>query len=185
MAFIDERMPQRLLAGFIIGPNWKSTIVEGTNGWEYANSDWLPPKYQATGNLGALMPADQSALRNLFMACRGRTHAFRVRDPLDYIATAQPLVTVGGVTYLSRTYPFGSESSYRLIQAPVTATLSGAGSVDLNTGVVTGADPEVDTWTGTFDIWMRFTSDWNAVNAVTPNAVTAPIELIERRRRPA
>lgn len=182
MAFINERMPQRLLAGFVIGPRWKSTLVDMDNGREQANADWLLPKYEATGSLGALLPADQQALRNLFMACRGRAHAFRVRDPLDYVATAQPLVTVGGVTYLSRTYTFGSESSYRLIQAPVTATLSGAGSVDLNTGVVTGADPEVDTWTGTFDIWMRFVSDWNSINAVTPNAVTAQIELIERRR---
>lgn len=182
MAFINQRMPERLLAGFVIGPKWKSTETLYDNGREAMNADWLLPKYQAQGQLGALSAADRIALRNLFMACRGRLHAFRVRDPLDCVATAQPLVTVGGVTYLSRTYAFGSESSFRLIQAPVTATLSGAGSVDMETGIVTGADPETDTWTGTFDIWMRFESDWNAVNAVTPQAITADIELVERRR---
>jgi uncharacterized protein (TIGR02217 family) len=182
MSFINTRMPERLLAGFVIGPRWKTSMVDMDNGRENPNADWMLPKYEAKGQLGALNAADRLALRNLFMACRGRKNAFRVKDPLDYVATAQPLVTVGGVVYLSRTYTFGSESAYRLIQAPVTATLSGAGSVDLETGIVTGADPEVDTWTGTFDIWMRFESDWNAVNAITPQAVSADIELVERRR---
>jgi uncharacterized protein (TIGR02217 family) len=182
MTFINTRLPQRLLAGFVIGPRWQTELVEMDNGRERPDAKWLYPRYEASGSLGALNAEDRQALRTLFMACRGRKNAFRVRDPLDWTATAQPLVTVGGVTYLAKAYTYGSETAYRLIQAPVTATLSGAGSVDLETGIVTGADPETDTWTGTFDIWMRFESDWNAVNAITPDVVTADIELVERRR---
>lgn len=183
MSFIDQRMPEKLLAGFVIGPRWKTEMVEMDNGREHPNAQWQLPKFEATGNLGAFTTAaDRLAIRNLFMACRGRKNAFRVKDPLDWQATNQPLLELGGVVYLARAYPFGSETAYRIIQAPVTATLSGAGSVNMDNGVVTGADPEVDTWSGTFDIWMRFDSDWNAVNALRPDVITADISLIERRR---
>lgn len=175
-------MPEKLLTGFVIGPQWQTQVVPLDNGRETRNAEWLYPKYQARGNIAVFNAADRLSWRNLYMACRGRLHPFRVKDPLDYTATAQPLLTVGGVTYLARSYTFGSETAYRLIQAPVTATLSGAGSVDLTTGIVTGADPEVDTWSGTFDIWMRFDSDWNTVTAVTPDILTADIELVEVRR---
>jgi hypothetical protein len=85
------------------------------------------------------------------------------------------------VTYLAKAYTFGSETAYRLIQAPITATLSGAGAVNMTTGVVTGASPG-DTWTGTFDVWMRFDSDWGAFTANAMGVWTADIELVEVRR---
>ncbi|KGQ19937.1 DUF2460 domain containing protein [Lysobacter dokdonensis DS-58] len=182
MAYLTTRMPERIAAGFVIGPRWQTLVVPLDNGREQRNAQWLFPKYEARANIGMFNAADRQAIRNLFMACRGRANPFRVRDPLDYTATAQPLYTVGGVTYLARSYAYGGETAYRLIQAPVTATLSGAGSVDLTTGIVTGANPVADTWTGTFDIWMRFESDFGAITATTTNVQTADIELVEVRR---
>jgi hypothetical protein len=114
------------------------------------------------------------------MACRGMAHAFRVRIPPYCTATNEPLVTVAGTTYLSKAHAFGGETAYKLVQAPVTATLSGAGSVDMDTGIVTGAAPG-DTWSGTFDLWMRFDSDWNAITAITNGVWEKDIELIEDR----
>lgn len=182
MAFIATRMPEKIVSGFLIGPRWQTQVVPMDNGREQRNAEWLYPKYEARANMGAYDSTTRASIRNMYMACRGKLHAFRVKDPLDYTASAQPLVTVGGVTYLSKAYTFGTETASRLIQAPVTAALSGAGSVDLTTGIVTGANAAVDTWTGTFDIWMRFDTDWNAVSAKTTDIWDIELELIEVRR---
>ena len=188
MAFIDEWVPQRLLTGFVIGPQWKTTLVDMDNGLENPNADWILPKYKAIGQLGALNAAERALWRNLAMTMRGRKNAIRFLDPLDCVATAQPLIELGGVVYLARAYTIGTgpsaETAYRIIQAPQTATLSGAGSVNMNNGVVTGADPELDTWTGRYGMWMRFESDFNPTTAVTPDIHDISIELIERRRKP-
>lgn len=181
MSYISTRMPRRIASGFTLGPRWSTLLVDMDNGREQRNAQWLYPKWEGRGNMAAFDAADRQALIGLFMACRGKLHAFRVYDPTDNTATAQPIVTVGAKKYLSKLYTFGSESASRLIQAPVTATLSGAGSVNMDTGEVTGSAPG-DTWTGTFDVWMRFDSDWGAFTAIRPDLWTADIELVEVRR---
>jgi hypothetical protein len=181
MAYLTERMPRKLAAGFTFAPRWKTTKNDLANGREQRNSDWLFPKWEGRGNMGLFTPADRTAMLNLIMACKGMAYAFRVRIPEYCTATAEPLLTVAGVTYLTRAHPFGGQTSYKLVQAPVTAALSGAGSVDMDTGIVTGAAPG-DTWSGTFDLWMRFDSDYNAITANAQGVWTQDIELVEVRR---
>lgn len=185
MAFINQRMPRNVAAGFTVSDDWQTLIVPLANGREQRNAQWLFPKWSARANYAAFTPAARLELRALFMACRGQLHAFRFRDESDgaasYTATTQPLLTVGGVTYLAKAYTFGSETAYRLIQAPVTATLSGAGSVNMDTGVVTGAAPG-DTWSGTHDVWVRFDADSNAISAESQNFHRTDFGLIEVRR---
>lgn len=181
MAFINQRMPRSVAAGFTVSKDWQTLIVPLANGREQRNAQWLFPKLRAQANYAAYTPGTRAELQSLFMACRGQLHAFRFFDPTDYTATAQPLIDVAGVTYLAKAYTFGSETAYRMIQAPVTATLSGSGSVDLDKGVVTGAAPG-DTWSGTFDVWMRFDSDANAITAEAQNFHRTDVGLIEVRR---
>lgn len=181
MSYLTERMPQHLVAGFQFAPRWKTTKVMLANGREQRNSDWLFPKWEGRGNAATWREADRAKLLDMVMVSRGMAKAFRVNIPGYNRATDQPLVTVGGVTYLSMAHVFGADTAYKLVQAPVTATLSGAGSVNMNTGVVTGAAPG-GTWTGTFDLWMRFDSDWNAITAVSQGVWTQDIELVEVRR---
>lgn len=185
MAFINQRMSRGVAAGFAVADVWQTLVIQLANGREQRNAQHLFPKWQARANYAAFSPATRLELRAMFMACRGQTHVFRFRDESDgaasYTATNQPLLTVGGVTYLSKAYTFGSETSYRLIQAPVTAALSGAGSVDMDTGVVTGASPG-DMWSGTFDVWVRFDSDRNEITAETQGLHRTEIGLIEVRR---
>lgn len=182
MAFIDERMPERITSGFVIAPRWKTLVVPMDNGGEQRNGEWIFPKMEARANMGIFTAADRAAIMNMQMACRGRLHCFRVRNPLNWQATNQPLYEIGGVMYLAKAYALGSETAYQPIHAPVTATLSGSGSVDMATGVVTGASI-TDTWSGTFDHWMRFDNDWNSVTAVTRDVWNFDIELIEVPRR--
>lgn len=181
MTYIATRMPEKLEKGFAFGPRWKTTKVPLANGRSQKNGDWLFPLFEGRGNMAAFNDTDRAALLNLSMAARGELHAFRVRVPTYWTATNEPIVTFGGVTYLSRAHTFGSETAYKLVQAPVTATLSGAGSVDMDTGVVTGASPG-DTWSGTFDMWMSFAADFNPFAAASMQVWTQDIELIEVRR---
>lgn len=185
MAFINQRMSRGVAAGFAVADVWQTLVIQLANGREQRNAQHLFPTWKARANYAAFTPATRLELRSMFMACRGQLHVFRFRDESDgqesYTATAQPLLTVGGVTYLTKAYPFGSETAYRLIQAPVTATLSGAGSVDMATGIVTGAAPG-DTWTGTFDVWVRFDSDANEIVAETQGLHRTDIGLTEVRR---
>lgn len=181
MAYINERLPRRLAAGFLFAPRWKTTIVPLANGREQRNADWLFPKFEGRGNMGGFNEPDRNAMINFAMACRGMANSFRVRIPTYCTASNEPLLTLNGVTYLTRAHTVGGETAYKLVQAPVTATLSGAGSVDMDTGIVTGAAPG-DTWSGTFDLWMRFDTDFTPITANTEGLWTQDIELIEVRR---
>jgi hypothetical protein len=183
MAYLTERMPQRIVSGFQFGPRWRTVKNNLANGYEQRDGKWLFPNWEGRGNMGGFSTADREKILDMSMASRGILHVFRVRIPMYCTAAAQPLVTVAGVTYLSRAHTFGGETAYKLVQAPVTATLSGAGSVNMDTGVVTGASPG-DTWSGTFDLWMRFDSDWAAITAVTNGVWEKDVELVEVRRQP-
>lgn len=183
MAFINKVMPRRLSSGFQIAPRWSTWVQDMDNGNEIRDQEWFLPKMEGRGNLVSFDDAMREELLAMFMACRGRAHAFRVFNPLDYIATGQPLITIAGVTYLAKSYNWGGEIAYRVIHAPrAGASLSGAGSIDVNTGIVTGA-PGGSTWTGQFETWMRFDSDWNPLVATTTRVINVDIDLIEVPRR--
>ena len=181
MSFINTRLSECVAYGFTGGPEWSTLIVDMDNGREQRNGQWMYPKHRYSAQYLNLNPDGRDDILAAFHAAKGRLHCFRFRDWNDYTATAQPLITVAGVTYLGKRYALGAQTADRLIQAPVSATLSGAGSVNMQTGVVSGAAPG-DTWTGEFDVWVRFDSDYNAFAIGNWNAHTADIELVEVRR---
>lgn len=183
MAFINKRMSRGVAAGFIVSDVWDTLVVHLANGREQRNAQRLFPLMTAESDFAAFTPAARKELRAMRIACRGQLHAFRFYDPTDHDddGVAQPILNVGGVMRLAKAYTFDTETAYRLIQAPVSVALSGAGSVDMETGIVTGAAPG-DTWTGTFDIWMRFESDKNPITAQSQNFHRTQLGLIEVRR---
>lgn len=181
MAYIDTRLSTCIAYGFSGGPEWNTMIIPRLNGREQRNGQWLYPRHRYTAQYMNLQAEGRNELLAAFHAARGKLHAFRFKDWNDFTAAAQPLLTINGVTYLGKRYSLGAQATDRLIQAPVTATLSGAGSVDMQTGIVTGAAPG-DTWSGTFDVWVRFDNDYNAFAIGNWNAHTADIDLVEVRR---
>lgn len=181
MSYIDARLSTCVAYGFRGGPEYSTMIIPRLNGREQRNGQWLYPRHRYTAQYMNLPEAARDELLAAFHAARGKLHVFRFKDWNDYRAVSEPLVTTGGVTYLGKRYLLGSQPTDRLIQAPVTATLSGAGSVDMQTGIVTGAAPG-DTWNGTFDVWVRFDNDYNAFAIGNWDAHTADIDLVEVRR---
>jgi len=114
-----------------------------------------------------------------YAARRGSTDSFRFRDPFDYTATAQPLISVTGGRQLVKRYTIGSYTYDRPIQKPVSGsvTLTGGGSVDYATGIVSGGSG--GTWSGSFDIQARFVDDRLARHSVTDAEESLQTNIIE------
>lgn len=195
MSVLDERMPERITAGFRIGPEAKTTVVTYANGREQRNRKWTFPKYRAEAQIGAFDNGDRQALLGLFHAAGGMHKAFRVKDPTDWLVVNEPCSPLVGTStplQLSRAYPFGVYAGRRLIQAPVNGTVvirkDGTPvpvTVDHTKGLVTPEAPwaaGVYTFDCQFDIWMRFDADWCSFTAVSTDVWTANFGLVEVRR---
>lgn len=185
MSFINARLSECVAYGFAGGPEWSTLIVDMDNGREQRNGQWMYPKHRYSAQYLNLAPDARDDVLAAFHAAKGRLHCFRFKDWNDYAGTAQPFVNIGGEWRMAKQYALGAQTSNRLIQAPVsgTVTLSGGSLVNLDyaTGIYDG-DATGLTWTGEFDVWVRFDSDYNAFAIGNWNAHTSDIELVEVRR---
>ena len=108
---------------------------------------------------------------SFFRARKGRVRGFRFRDWSDYTAVLQPLVWDLTSMQLIKTYSDAFNPEVRNIVKP---SLGGpfilykngvpeSCSLDTSTGIVTGystsGDTDVFTWSGTFDVPVRFDVD--------------------------
>jgi uncharacterized protein (TIGR02217 family) len=164
--------------GYISEPEYRVVITRRTSGVERRNRSWLRPLLKFTLTLGPRHENEIQEALEWFHVAGGQARGFRIQDRVDYssarlmeTATSpidQPLVEIAespGTYQLTKRYQVGidedSQPVYqdRPIYKPVsgTVTLSGAGSVDYATGVVTGASPGT-TWGGQFDVPVRFES---------------------------
>jgi uncharacterized protein (TIGR02217 family) len=192
--FIDTQLPQCVAYGFQGGPEWSTAIVELDNGGEVRNGQWKYPRMRYSAAFNNLSKDGQREVMAAFYAARGRLYAFRFNDPLDNLADAEPIAPSIGSTdavQLIRTYRLGPEAATRRIQAIVSATVRNsagmtvAGALDAGRGLFVPASPWEDdsyTWSGEFDVWVRFDSDHNAFTLGDLDAHTASIELVEVRR---
>jgi uncharacterized protein (TIGR02217 family) len=196
MAFIDDRIPECVSEGFASGQNWNTQLVPLDNGREQRNGQWLYPKVKLEAQYKNFSLADKDSVLQIAGAARGMLHCFRVKDWADHTATDEVIVPEAGTTtavQLTKTYTFGSQSAVRLIQAPVDGTVTVyrngvavAGTLDATTGLFTPdanwAATGTFTWSGEFDVWMRFDTDYIAFTAAHMNAWSADFSLIEVRR---
>jgi uncharacterized protein (TIGR02217 family) len=185
MAFIDARLSECVAYGFVGGPEYANTIVNLANGMEQRNGMWLYPKHRYSAQYMNIAPTDRDEVLKAFHAARGRLHCFRFKDWNDYAGSAQPFAQVNGEWRMVKQYTLGGQTSTRLIQAPVEGEISLSGgslsNLDFDTGVYDG-DATGLTWTGEFDLWVRFDSDYNAFTIGDWQAHSANIELVEVRR---
>lgn len=189
---INQRMSQRVANGFVGGPQFSTRVNELANGQELRNKRWAFPKSRFTADIGAFNEKDRDELRNMLYVTAGQWAAFRFRDPTDNVASNQAFATTPGTknpVQLVKVYTFGGVQAVRRIQGPVANTvkvMSGstliAGTVDDVKGLFTPSNnwPSTSaTWSGSFDVWVRFASDYTAITAVRLDLLTANIELLE------
>lgn len=194
MSFLDERLSDCVTYGFSGGPEWSTVIVSMDNGREQRNGQWLYPRHRYNAPYMNFDREAQQELLAAFHVMRGQLHACRFRDWNDYQSENEALAPAIGTStpvQLVKTYSFGGQSTARLIQAPVAGAVVSrngvpvAGTLDANTGLFTPSAPWVAgtfTWSGEFDVWVRFASDFNAFTIGNLDAHTADVELVEVRR---
>jgi uncharacterized protein (TIGR02217 family) len=159
------------------GPKYQNRVVSSDSGYEQRVQMWANGRLTYTIGFTAdpmntiNSVASMNTIISFFRARKGRMRGFRFRDWSDYIATLEPLVYNATSMQLIKTYNDTYNSEVRNIVKPSIGgpfTLYRNGTpegctLDTSTGVVTGfytaGSGDVFTWSGTFDVPVRFDVD--------------------------
>lgn len=181
-SFHDVRLPEIIEQGAEGGPSFSTTIATTLGGHEQRNANWLLPRAKWSLSSGPRDGDAFEALLAFFMARAGRLYAFRFKDWSDFQAPpGSPLYTdpASGLKYLARAYTSGPVTFLRPITRPVSVSLT-SGSANTSTGVVTGASDGA-TWSGEFDVPVRFDSDEFRLTLDQLDIGTAKLDIYEIR----
>lgn len=200
MSFLDVQFPESISRGSAGGPEFSTSVVEAQSGDEARNGRRLYPLCRYDASIGVRTQAQADEVRNLFMVARGRLHLFRFRDWQDYRVVDGVIGTADGVltTFpLVKVYQVDGHSLTRPILLPRVETLvikrNGAPvagwTVNPETGLVSFSIPPaagVISWSGEFDVKVRFDIDYLPTEIVGRNMATflfqpGSIPLVERR----
>jgi uncharacterized protein (TIGR02217 family) len=163
MSFLDTpRFPDCISFGASGGPGYRTDIVSTDSGWEQRNAPWASARATFDVAHAARKFSDYKLLLNHFRAVNGRLHGFRYKDWADFSAASGEgaIVTLtGGAKQLAKKYTAGALTEYRPISKPVsgTVTITGGGTLDYTTGIITGGSPTA--WVGDFDVPCRYDTD--------------------------
>lgn len=192
--YIDHKISTRVSSQFRRVVTGKTDIVTMNSGRERRNAAWAFKKMQFTASYAMLDAASQLEVMSAFYAANAQLLLFRFRDFGDNTVSGSPLDTskVIGTTYdaqLTKRYNFGPVAyADRQIQAVTSCVvldhLSAVvpGVFDTQLGIFNPSDPWGSgqyTWSGTFDLWVRFNSDELDVTMQTLDIATVDVELIE------
>jgi hypothetical protein len=154
-------LPERLTSGARGGPTFAKTVLTSTTGHAYINERYTRPIWKYTVEFSEVLDSDVMLVRDLFMATRGGAEGFLFKDPRDYTATAQPIIS----SLLYRRYTIGGITFDRKITRPVAGYSTGGGGT---------------TWTGTFLIPVRIDSDDLDLNVIKEDMAGLPsLSLVE------
>lgn len=160
------------------GRGWKTTVVETYGGDEYRNAAWSEARgewdiSEALRSTNSASAFNYVALRNMHRLCRGMLYAFRMRDPMDYTDEGSGVWTAlgGGAYQMYKNYAISPLSETQIIQKPepvnsaspgyagIAITGHTGGTLDYNTGILTGGSGTPTAWTGRFHVPVRFAED--------------------------
>lgn len=176
------RLPDHIERGSQGGPQFKVNILSAVSGHEQRDSKWDRRRGVWDVGYGIRNVADLQTVEALFHAQLGKTFPFLFKDWKDYTATDETIGTGNGVlttfqlikTYVTRKYTDNSvvRSYVRDIEYPVASTvvikdngstvspsnytLNSGGVLVFNSAVTNG---HLITWTGEFDVPVRFDID--------------------------
>lgn len=201
MTLQTYRLPTTVEQGAKGGPTFSTVIQEAISGKEQRVQRWAKCRAKYDISYGIKSQEDLLAVRAVFLASLGRLHSFRFRDWGDYQAsdanfgtgdgvetefqlskTYDPLVLLGGspggLTYVRNITCVSGTPVIEIAGTPTVAfTISGTGLVTFTVAPANGA---ALTWTGEFDIPVRFDSDEYADRMIQADFGNVPsIELLE------
>lgn len=172
MTMIDARMSPKVEAGFSVVVGSSTLIRNLKNGRERRNANWVGKKRRYTASYAEWDREMREDLLAMVMVADGMTYSFLFKDHLDWRVTGQSLGTApSGTTavQLKRSYTKGSVTRWRDITKPVAGTVTvyedgvaKEGTLDAGTGLFTPSTAwagGVLTWSGEFDVPVRFATD--------------------------
>jgi len=210
MAFIESpRFPPSISYQSSGGPVWNTQVVQTASGREQRIQSWQDALRKWDAMNGVRTDAQLDELHAWFLVTAGMAHGFRFKDWKDYSATStngSGLINATGLGngtatgQLYKLYSVGSSGYARKIVKPVPGTVTirkngnvvafGTGSgqcqLDTATGVVTfyGTAPsgsDTLTWTGEFDVPVRFDTDSFSASYEDLNASSVALPIVEIR----
>jgi len=187
MSFLETpRFPDDIAYGSTGGPEYSTRIITYGAGYEQRDILWSYPRHNYDVAYGIRKIEDLYVVIEYFHVMRGRGHAFRYKDFMDFkscaiedIPTSTDQSTDPDVGdnaeidfQLIKTYTKGAQSLTRDITKPVTGSITvslddvpqGSGwTIDTTTGIITfssapGTDVEVKAGYE-FDVPVRFNID--------------------------
>ena len=195
--FNEARLLDCVSYGSSFGHEFQTSIVTLRSGVERRNARWSKPLGQYSVRYDALEPEQHLIVRGAHMACMGSLIAFRLKDWTDFFVEHEPLAVATGEqqrVQLKKTYRFGSLSYVRPIAKPVEGTVKIFADGDLlpatadhTTGFVTftAMPGQAITWSGEFDVPVRFASDRLDVDPIAARGrqfiLSTDVDLIEVR----
>jgi len=176
------RLPINVEQGAVGGPGFRTTVIIAISGIEQRTSDWDSCRGHWDIGYGISGTSSLATVIALFRACMGRAFSFVFRDWSDFTATSEAFGTGDGAetefqlikTYSSINYVTSAvaRSYVRNITKPIETTLvikdngstvstsdytvSSTGLITFDTAPTTG---HALTWTGEFDVPVRFDID--------------------------
>lgn len=199
MSTINDYIEKCPSFGWQGGPEFNTRIVELANGRERRNAQWSNARHKYTIPFNNITKDEYRAIKQMFYSAKGMNNQFRHIDVLDDTAEdasfgvgdgvrtsfqLMKISEVDGVFYERRVYAIrkGSTPVVMVNGAPATATF------DFLRGIVIFASAPPDgselTWTGEFDVWVRFNQDdlpftLTDKTPVGEMFITGNVELIE------
>lgn len=212
MACFEEiQLPPKFQPGVKGGPQFATVVITAASGGEQRVAEWESPRREYEIDYIS-NPADAVELVDFFCARQGRLCGFRMKDWADYStdqptpgATSPTALLTSTTFQLQRSATSGTVTTTRNITKPVSDTpgdtvatnanstvrvfnasmeVTSGWTLDTTTGILTFDDaPDyAPTWTGEYDIPVRFDSDRLPIQQDSPARRTVgPIGLIEER----
>lgn len=181
--------------GWSGGAEFKTQIVEMINGRERRNATWSQARHRYSAPFNNISADAYREIKKMHLVCRGRNNAFRFRDVLDSVADGEVFglgdasevefqlsktSTVDGISYTRGVYAVVA-GSFTLYADGVEVV--GGYTLDSERGIITfstaPAAGVVLSWTGVFDVWVRFDEDYLPFTLDNPNATNGVVNLIE------
>ncbi len=184
------------------GPQFSTTVVETTSGYESRNINWAQARHVYDAAPGIRSDADLAVLLAFFEARQGRARGFRYTDPLDNTSSAlgAPVTaldqTIGLGDGTTTTFPLAKHygAAVRFITRPVASSvLVAVDGALMNAGWALGAGGLISftlappagkniTAGFQFDVPVRFQDDQLSVSASTFRAGdSASVPIVEIR----
>lgn len=167
-------LPLDISLGGQFGSDFLTAVVMTPNGQEYRDILRSGDRAVWVVSYDAKKGAKRAELAAFHRAAHGRGYSFRGRDPLDYtVSSAEGVFVATAVAnewQMCKRYTTAGGATFdRKITKPGAGATSTAGSIDVDTGIVTHASMPTNWQTPLFYVQLRFDSDKFLPRVVTRN----------------